>query len=62
MWGRKLVSAIVFPDLEILQCVLCDIVPIAYALSMMEGMRGEGTSDRCVGILFNAGRCSDELS
>lgn len=29
---------------------------------MMEGMKGEGTSHRCVGILFNAGRCSGELS
>lgn len=43
-------------------CLQCDIVPIACAFPMMEGVRREGTSDRRAGILFNAGRCSGALS
>lgn len=60
--GRKPLSAVGFPDLEVLQCVFCDIVPTACTSLRMGGMRGEGTSDRCVDILFSAGGWSGELS
>lgn len=38
------------------------VVPVARAFPMGEGMREGVMSDSCVGILLNAGRCSDEIS
>lgn len=58
--GRRPVFA--FRDLEMLQCVLCDVVPIACAFPMRERKRKGVTSDICVGVLFDAGRCSGEIS
>lgn len=43
-------------------CVLCDVVPIACAFPMKERTRQGVTSDRRVGVLFNAERYSDEIS
>lgn len=62
MLGRRPVFDFAFPDLEMLQRGLRDVVPIACAFPMREGMREGVTPDGRVGILLNAGRCCDEIS